>query len=99
MGNQPPTDYPPPTPQTETPSTEGLSDGPPAASLCGFKLPDLPNLAKLLSGFKIPLPQLPELPNFVPAIGINCGNNNPIALKVEWGAGRPTNIAPAANTP
>lgn len=66
-----------------------LPDTLPAASLCGFKLPALPNLLKLLLPIfpKIPLP---PLPSFAFSIGLNCSLTNPLSVSagVPWGGGR-----------
>ncbi len=98
MGTQPPQDYPSPPDKPEVPTTTGLPDGPDSASLCGFKLPELPDLTKLLSNFKLPSFGLPDLPKFVPPLGIDCNKANPLSCKAEWGGGRPSNVPDPTDT-
>lgn len=65
----------------------GFSDGPPAASLCGFKVP------KLFFAFSlnVPFPRLPAFPpKIVLSLGINCDLQNPLSFSASlpWGGGR-----------
>jgi hypothetical protein len=65
----------------------GFSNSPPAASLCGFRIP------KLFVSFSLNIP-FPKLPPFPPkltlSLGINCDLNNPLSFSASlpWGGGR-----------
>lgn len=65
-----------------------FSDSPPAASLCGFKIP-MPSF-----NFGLNLPNPLKIPAFPPkvvlAIGINCDASNPLDFSagLPWGGGR-----------
>lgn len=76
-----------------------LPDTLPAASLCGFKLPTLPNFLKLLlPAFpKIPIPPLPI---FNISLALNCSLSNPLSVSasVPWGGGRTRSGLPESGT-
>jgi hypothetical protein len=94
--NAPPTAGPPPGPAT-SPVTAGLAPSPTAASLCGFALPSL----RFKFGFVLPaLPALPKLPSIHLPLGLNCSQNNPLAVAqsggkpLPYGGGRTPNADP-----
>lgn len=90
MGTAPPPDAPPPEVQDAAIANAGFLPGPPAAELCGFKLPSF------LFAFGFHLPSLnfpPPLPIFKFALGINCDLSNPIKIDASLtsGGGRQSN--------
>lgn len=65
----------------------GFSDSPPAASLCGFKIPKIfASFSLQIPGFSLP----PFPPKIVLSLGINCDLNNPLSFSagLAWGGGR-----------
>lgn len=93
MGSPPPPDAPPVAQQALATANAGFSPGPPAAELCGFKLPTF------LFGIKFNLPPIsfpPPIPNFRLSLGLNCSLSNPINISagVAYGGGRVPNSDP-----
>jgi len=87
MGSPSPPDAPTPAAQAIVTADAGFSNSPPAASLCGFKIPKL----FINFGLHIPFPSLPPFPpKFKLSLGINCDLKNPLSFSagLEWGGGR-----------
>jgi hypothetical protein len=80
-------DLPPPDVQDAAGVDAGFAPGPPAISLCGFKLPlFLLALKYRIPGLNLPIPfPIPKL-----AIGLSCDLSNPISVTagVPAGGGR-----------
>ena len=89
MGSPPPPDLPAPDVQDALAAVPtGLAVGLPAASLCGYALPN----PLIVFGIKLPspIPIPPPLPIPKLALGLNCSLDNPLDLSasVEFGGGR-----------
>jgi hypothetical protein len=86
-GSAPPDDAPSLADQTKVELDAGFQAGPPAASLCKFKLP------LFLFKLAIKLPPLnfpPPFPTFSFSLGLSCDLSNPINVTagVKFGGGR-----------
>lgn len=79
---------PSPAQQSVVAAGANFADSPPAASLCGFKVP-VPSFH-----FSLNIPDPLKVPSFPPkltlSVGINCDASNPLDVSghLPWGGGR-----------
>lgn len=79
-------DQPPPAQQQATSDDSAFQAGPSAAQLCGFTVPTF----RFSPSFKLPpIAFPPQLPPFLPSLGISCASSNPVAVPdLPAGGGR-----------
>ncbi len=84
----PPPDAPSPAAQATIAANATFKDSPPAAQLCGFKIPRPSFSFSLNISNPLKIPAFP--PKLVLAIGINCDASNPLdfSASLPWGGGR-----------